>query len=392
MSKIMRAIGLMSGTSMDGIDIALIETDGMDHVRRLAAWSEPYPEEFRDRLRQALVEAKGMVIRTERPGSLAAVEQELTERHADAVRRFMGDRMLQPSAVDVIAFHGQTVLHREVATPGDAFVDLRLGVPEVRELAGEAKMFTVQIGDGPLLARLTGVDVVYDLRAADCEAGGQGAPLVPAYHRALAAKVPDRPLAFVNIGGVANITWIGRDGHLIAFDTGPGNALIDDWMTKHAGATRDEGGALAARGTVDEGVLHTYLSLPYFATVPPKTLDRNAFPAGLVDLLSPADGAATLTAFTAESIARAREHLPEQPGLWVICGGGRRNRTLMSMIAARVENAVVPAEALEFDGDTMEAEAWAYLAVRSLKGLPITFPGTTGVAAPTTGGLLAKSP
>lgn len=367
MGKTMRAIGLMSGTSMDGIDVALIETDGESRVRRMGAASVDYPEAFRARLRQALADAASLTDRQARPGSLADVEGELTRRHADAVLRFMGDRTLQPSAVDVIGFHGQTVLHR----------------PEAR--------LTVQLGDGAMLARLTGVDVVHDLRGADVAAGGQGAPLVPVYHRAVTAGLPQRPLAVVNIGGVANVTWIGRDGTLIAFDTGPGNALIDDWMLRRTGQPRDDDGRLAATGTVDATAIARYLALPYFAAVPPKSLDRNAFPADWIEGLSPADGAATLAAFTAESIARAREHFPEQPELWIITGGGRRNRALMAMLAARVDNAVAPAEAAGLDGDGMEAEAWAYLAVRSLAGLPITFPGTTGVAAPTTGGVLAAA-
>lgn len=392
MSKVMRAIGLMSGTSMDGIDIALLETDGETRVRRLASSSEAYPDDFRARLRQALADATAIGRREDRPGSLATVERELTERHAAAVTRFMGDRMLQPSAIDVIGFHGQTVLHREETVAGGTVLDHRLGMAEERVMPPVTRLLTVQLGDGPLLARWTGVDVVYDLRANDCALGGQGAPLVPVYHWALAAKIPERPVAFVNIGGVANITWAGPRGRLIAFDTGPGNALIDDWMLRHTGLPRDEGGKLAASGKVDEGVLRQYLSLPYFRKVPPKSLDRNAFPSDLVSGLSAADGAATLTAFTAESIARARELVPEQPALWVVAGGGRRNHTLMRMLAARVENAVVPAEALEYDGDTMEAEAWAYLAVRSLKGLPITFPETTGVASPATGGRLARAP
>ena len=367
MGKVMRALGLMSGTSMDGIDLALIETDGVSHVRRIASATVDYPPEFRAQLRQALADAKSVTSREQRPGCLAAIEQELTERQAQAALRFLGDQMLQPSAIDVIGFHGQTVLHR----------------PEAR--------LTLQLGDGRLLAAKTGVDVVYDLRAADMVEGGQGAPLVPVYHQALAAKVLQRPVAFVNIGGVANVTWIGRDGHLIAFDTGPGNALIDDWMRATTGQPRDEDGRLAASGRIDERVLHACLMHPYFAKPVPKSLDRNTFPLELVQNLSPGDGAATLAAFTAEAVARAREHMPEEPAVWVVCGGGRRNRTLMTMIAARVENAVVPAEALDLDGDTMEAEAWAYLAVRSVLGLPITFPSTTGAAQPMTGGVLVKA-
>jgi anhydro-N-acetylmuramic acid kinase len=249
---------------------------------------------------------------------------------------------------------------------------------------------TVQIGDGARLAAATGIDVVYDLRANDCSHGGQGAPLAPAYHRALAIGLRRLPIVFVNIGGVANVTWVGGDGRLIAFDTGPGNALIDDWMLRRTGVPRDADGATAARGMVHNGYVAAYLKHSHFALPPPKSLDRNAFLLELIDELSIEDGAATLTAFTAASIAKAREHLPEEPSLWVICGGGRRNRTLMSMLAGHVQNAVAPAEAVGLDGDGLEAEAWAYLAVRSLRSLPITFPGTTGVSRPLTGGRLAR--
>ena len=295
-------------------------------------------------------------------------ERDLTARHAAAVKQFLQAAWpAERAEIDVIGFHGHTVLH----------------APERR--------LTVQIGDGPALAAAIGIDVVYDLRAADCAAGGQGAPLAPVYHRALAAKLPERPVVVLNIGGVANVTWIGRDGTLLAFDTGPGNAMIDDWMLRCRGVPRDEDGALAAAGRVHDDYVMQYLRHSYFGEPPPKSLDRNAFLLELVEGLSPQDGAATLTAFTATSIARAREHFPEQPKLWVVSGGGRRNKTLMAMIAERVEAAVAPAEAAGMDGDALEAEAWAYLAVRSLKGLPITFPGTTGVPRPLTGGVLATA-
>jgi anhydro-N-acetylmuramic acid kinase len=362
-----RAIGLMSGTSMDGIDVALIETDGVGTVERIAAASTAYQPEFRRLLVEAVQLAPALTGRAQRPGRLAEIERLLTLEHATAVQQFLKRQGLAAASIDVIGFHGQTVLHRP---------DQRL---------------TVQLGDGPLLAAQTGIDVVYDLRAADCAAGGQGAPLVPVYHRALAAKLPQRPLAIINIGGVANVTYVGRDGSLLAFDTGPGNAMLDDWMLRHTGQALDKDGAMAASGQADDDVIRFYLSQSFFGSAPPKSLDRNAFPVDLVDHLSVADGAATLTAFAAAAIARSREHMPQEPQLWVICGGGRRNRTLMSGIAARVENAVVPAEAVGFDGDATEAEAWAYLAVRSLSGLPITFPGTTGVDQPMTGGVLAEA-
>ncbi len=303
------------------------------------------------KLRAALAEAKELRERGSRPGSLGDIERALTELNADAVDRFLRANGVDKGQIDLIGYHGQTVLH-------DA-----------------PRKLTVQLGDGRLLAERTGVDVVFDLRAADVAAGGQGAPLVPVYHRALAAQVPELPAAFLNIGGVANVTWIGADGRMLAFDTGPGNALIDDWMLARTGAAHDADGALAARGHCDEDVLQALLTNNYFGTPPPKSLDRNDFSSAPATALSLEDGAATLTAFTAAAIGKAREHMPEEPRIWVVCGGGRKNKTLMGMIAANVQNAVVPAEALGLDGDFIEAEAWAYLAVRSALKLPITFPG-----------------
>lgn len=368
MGKLRRALGLMSGTSMDGIDVALLETDGDRELRHGPAASYAYPTQIKVKLRAALAEAKGLSERAARPGSLGEVERALTELNAEAVDRFLRANGVDKGQIDIIGYHGQTVLH-----------DAPRGL-------------TVQLGDGQLLAERTGVDVVFDLRAADVAAGGQGAPLVPVYHRALAAQVPELPAAFLNIGGVANVTWIGRDGRMLAFDTGPGNALIDDWMLARTGATYDAGGTLAARGRCHDDVLQSLLSNPYFGKPPPKSLDRDDFSSAALERLSLEDGAATLTAFTAAAIGRACEHMPEEPRIWVVCGGGRRNKTLMGMIAARVQNAVVPAEALGLDGDFIEAEAWAYLAVRSALKLPITFPETTGAPVPMTGGVLLGPP
>lgn len=366
MGKVMRALGLMSGTSLDGIDVAFLETDGVDAVKRGPAMTFPYSSDLRRLLVSSLADARVLTDRTARPHSLADAENKLTDQHAAAVSAFLDQHAIAQNTIDVIGFHGQTVLHKP---------DCRL---------------TIQIGRGNILADLTGCRVVYDLRAADVAAGGQGAPLVPVYHRALTSTLPDRPLAIVNVGGVANVTWIGTDGRLLAFDTGPGNALIDDWMIKRAGQAYDEGGRASSRGRVHEDVVRFYLSHAFFGLPPPKSLDRNAFFWDLVEGLSIEDGAATLAAFTAGSIAKAREHMPEEPALWIVSGGGRRNKTIMSMLAGLVENAVVPAEAVGLNGDSVEAEAWGYLAVRSLKGLPLTFPGTTGVAAPLTGGVFAQ--
>ncbi len=363
---IMRAIGLMSGTSMDAIDVAFIETDGQDHVVRGPGLTLPYAASDRRILAHAMAAAQACKHRDDRPEALQIAEDLVTRMHGAAVSAFLAQYGYERSSIDVIGFHGQTVLHRPEAA------------------------LTLQLGDGRQLSQLTGIPVVYDLRAADVAAGGQGAPLVPVYHQALVAKLPQRPIAVVNIGGVANVTYVGREGEMLAFDTGPGNALIDDWMMRREGVQFDQNGEYAAQGTVNADVLRLCLSHAFFSQSPPKSLDRNAFVWDSIEWMSIADGAATLTAFSAESIAKAREHFPEQPELWVICGGGRKSKTLMSMLAGRVENAVVPSEAVGLDGDMIEAEAWGYLAVRSLRGLPITYPGTTGVAVPTTGGVLAS--
>jgi anhydro-N-acetylmuramic acid kinase len=280
------------------------------------------------------------------------------------VRDLLTRRGIAASTVDVVGFHGQTVLHE----------------PE--------RGRTWQIGDGPLLARLTGIDVVNDFRSADVAAGGQGAPFVPLFHAALAAALPT-PLGVLNIGGVANVTWIGEagvEGELIAFDTGPGNAMLNDWTLRHTGRPADIGGALASGGRVDAGALSALLRHPYFERPAPKSLDRDAFDPAPLERLSPADGAATLVAFTAAAVARAQSLFPRPVNRWLVAGGGRHNPTIMAALAERVGTPVAPVEAVGWDGDALEAQAFAYLAVRSLRGLPLSLPTTTGVSRPLTGG------
>lgn len=383
MGKLMRALGLMSGTSLDGIDVALIVTDGESHLERGPFQPFPYNAEMRTLLSQAIADAKDLADRHARPGALPHAERALTQQHAAAVSGFLHTHGIARETIDVIGFHGQTVLHR---APGPREVTLMNGT--VVNAMGLG--LTVQLGLGGELANATQVPVVFDMRAADVEAGGQGAPLVPAYHRALVASLPQRPVAIVNIGGVANVTFVGRTDDMLAFDMGPGNALIDDALHAATGAAYDDGGALAAKGRVQPDILTAYMSHSYFAQVPPKSLDRNAFDPALVAALRLEDALATLTAFTAEAIARSRAYMPMEPQLWIVCGGGRKNKTLMRMLAERVENAVVPAEAVGLGGDGIEAEAWGYLAVRSLCGLPLTYPRTTGVPEPICGGRLSK--
>ena len=368
---VVKALGLMSGTSFDGVDVALIETDG----ERIAAFGpsgyRPYSDAERAVLRQALAEGADLTERTARPGILEQAEALVTDLHAETVETFLVRNRLDRATIDIVGFHGQTVLHRP------------------------ARRLTVQIGDGAALARRLGIPVAYDFRAADVAAGGQGAPLVPIFHQALAATLKrPRPVAVLNIGGVANVSYVNGADAPVACDTGPGNALIDDFMRARTGRAFDDGGVTASRGTVDPTFVARVLAEPFFAAPPPKSLDRNAFAFAQLALpdCSVPDGAATLAAVTAASVARIVAHLPQPPQTWIVAGGGARNRTLVRMLAEALAPATVEtADAVGWSADALEAQAFAFLAVRTLKGLPITFPSTTGVAQAMAGGVIAAA-
>jgi anhydro-N-acetylmuramic acid kinase len=365
----MTAIGLMSGTSLDGVDVALIETDG----RRVQAFGpsgyRPYSEPERAVLRQALAEAVDMSQRDARPGILAEAERVVTQAHAEAVSTFTMHNHIARETVDIVGFHGQTVLHRPL------------------------QRLTVQIGDAEALARAIHIPVMHDFRAADVAAGGQGAPFVPVYHRALAQSLErDGPIAVVNIGGVSNITYIDGPDVLIACDTGPGNALLDDFVFRTTGQPFDCEGRLAAQGVADAAWVARGLQHPFFAAPPPKSLDRNDFAGLVLRDMAPADGAATLTAFTAAAIASIAPLLPRPPTSWIVTGGGARNMTMLRMLRERLAPAgVETADALGWSADAMEAQAFGFLAARGLKGLPLSYPATTGVPIPMTGGVLARA-
>jgi len=361
MSEIRWAIGLMSGTSCDGVDAALLAGDGLARIEAGPWLTVPYDAEFRSALRGVMGPGGADGAR------VAGVERELTRRHAEAVARLLDRAGFEPSRVAVIGFHGQTILHD----------------PHRRR--------TRQIGDGALLARLTGIDVVCDFRSADVAAGGQGAPLAPLYHAALAMPL-EKPLAVLNVGGVANVTWIGEGTDaLMAFDTGPGNAPIDDWAQRHTGRPQDTDGALAFAGHVDELALAELLAHPYFAALPPKSLDRDAFDLSPIQGLSAVDGAATLTEFAACAVDQAQAYLPAPPRQWIVTGGGRHNPALMAALARVLGAPVMNAEQVGWDGDALEAQAFAHLALRSLQGLPLSLPSTTGVPRPMPGGRLFRA-
>jgi anhydro-N-acetylmuramic acid kinase len=365
---ILTALGLMSGTSLDGVDVALIETDGRQIKTLGPSGYRPYSAAERSLLREALVDAVQIERREARPGRLREAEHAVTVAHAEAIAAFLAQNRLVPEGIDIIGFHGQTVLHR----------------PERR--------LTVQIGDAGALAKAVHIPVMYDFRAADVDFGGQGAPFVPVYHRALSQSLSrEGPIAVVNIGGVSNITYIDGDDVLIACDTGPGNALLDDFMHRTTGQTFDQDGRVAEQGAPDEAWIAEALALPFFALPPPKSLDRNDFAALKLGDVKPVDGAATLTAFTAAAIARIIPLLPKPPASWIVCGGGARNHTMMRMLRERVAPAgVESADALGWSADAIEAQAFGFLAVRGMKGLPLSYPATTGVPFPMTGGVIVR--
>ena len=357
----MRALGLMSGTSMDGVDAAVVETDGVEIADFGPSAFQPYGDAERALLRASLGRWPG-------DEGLAEVEALVRGAHAAAVDAFEG--------IETVGFHGQTLAH---------------------EPRGRG---THQVGRGDWLARDTGRSVVWDFRTADVASGGEGAPLVPFFHFALARRIgATSPVAFLNLGGVGNVTWVDpraaapeATGALVAFDTGPGNALIDDFLNARLGRSYDAEGEVAAAGRVREDVLVGLASHPYLARTPPKSLDRQDFHDFLkrVAPLATEDGAATLTALTVACVAAAARNFPEPATRWLICGGGRKNRTLMAMLAARSNAPVEPVEAVGLDGDMLEAQAFAYLAVRVLRGLPTSAPGTTGVRLPVSGGRVSR--
>lgn len=362
------AIGLMSGTSRDGIDAALIVSDGVARVEFGPALTLAYEPEFRARLGAGVARVREAGGRVALPG----LEAELTDLHASAVEVLLFEAGLAAHEIDLVGFHGHTMLHRP-----------RRG-------------FTWQLGDAARLAALTGIDVVGDVRLADMAAGGQGAPLAPILHHVLAAGLDSPgPLAILNIGGVANITWTrpgdAPDEGLLAFDCGPGNALLDDWTVRHTGAPCDEGGRLAAAGRVDAAALRALMAHPFLALPPPKSLDRDDFSAEGLEGLPVEDGAATLAAFTIEAVAAGFAHLPEPPAALHVTGGGRHNPLLMRGLGERLDLPVLPVEALGWRGDSLEAELMALLAIRTVRGLPSSFSRTTGVASPTVGGRVYRA-
>ncbi len=365
------AVGLMTGTVLDGnIDVALIKTDG-ERVESFGPYAlMPYPPSIRTLLEETLAKARVWNFDGPEPVIFREAEEALTRAQSAAVREFVEAQGLTMADIGIVGFHGQTVLHR---------------APQKGRLGD-----TRQLGDGELMHSILGTKVAYDFRSADIRAGGQGAPLAAVYHAALLHEADaSGDSAILNLGGVANITWWDGGNNFIAFDTGPANAPLNDFIRSHGLGEMDRDGALGRAGTVDEERLSKLLEHPYLTAPYPKSLDRFDFGAAMAEGLSPQDGAALLSAFTASAVGKALDLLPHRPKQLIVSGGGRHNPTIMAMLTGRAGVETVSAETLGWRGDAVEAECFAFLAVRVLRGLPISFPATTGVAAPMRGGRLA---
>ena len=359
--RVYTAIGLMAGTSLDGeIDVALIRTDGENYADPLEFKTISYDKEIAEAVRACFG-------KREPDEQTKEAERLVTEAHINAVKK-------SGFTADIIGFHGQTITHD----------------PEQR--------FTWQLGDGQKLAKETGMDVVYQFRQSDMKVGGQGAPLLPLYHSAVLQK-RELPFAVLNLGGIANVTYIGKcfkhmgeSREIIAFDTGPANVLINDYIKAKTGEAYDKDGAFALAGQPDQDFLNKAMKHPYFKEPYPKSLDRNDFEELLKELPDDFETAvASLTEFTVQSVARSVEQLPDAPKEWLVCGGGRNNEAIMQGLRKALNVPVERIETARLNGDATEAQGFAYLAVRSLKGLPLTLPTTTGVEDPTPGGVLCKA-
>ena len=362
-------MGLMTGTSVDGVDVALLESDGVAIGEIIGGGMFAFSDEQRRILLASM--AKAVHYQTRQSDLVFdQAAQILTDACISAIRQMMTQYRISAANLDVIGFPGQTMLH----------------APD--------RGFSWQIGDGALIAQQIGVPVVSDFRNADIKAGGQGAPFAPLYHQALTVNLP-RPLAVLNIGGIANLTLLGtqeklqKGEEICAFDTGPGNGLLDQWIMQwNIGEKYDRDGAWARKGKIAQDLLTAWRKYPYFRRKPPKSLDRDDFRHISVQGLSLVDGAATLLAFTVESIALAVSSLAQQPEQILVCGGGRNNRYLMESLGEKLPMKIAPVESFGWDGDLLEAQAFGFLATRACQALPLSLPAVTGAAYPACGGVI----
>lgn len=350
------AIGLMSGTSRRGVDAALIETDAFEHVRPLVFQTNPYSPGVRSLLAQAREVAQSLPI----PGPHPVIDEAasvVSSLHLEAIRKLLSSSGFEHTEIEVVGMHGHSIMHR----------------PE----SGTSW----QLGNGLALATESRINVVSDFVATDQGEGGCGGPLLPVFYRALMHEEA-KPAAVLDLGETARLTAHYSDRELGSLEVGPGTRLLDAWMQLHFDKDFDEDGAMSARGTPDEDVIEELIAHPYFRKEAPKSVDLDIFSIAPVRDLSPEDGAATLAAFTAECVVRGLLRLAQRPDRFWVAGGGRKNATLLRMIASRTGISARPIDKLGWNGDALDAQGYAYLAVRRVALKSSTYPETTGVKVP----------
>ena len=365
-SKNFIALGLMSGTSADGIDVAILTTDGKAKIKLGPSGYYPFSKSFITKIK-SIFKKKLNIDKSKKQKRIIKIENEFTQLNFIAINKFLKKNKINKKKIDVVGFHGQTISHNP------------------------ASGYSWQIGNSQKLANLLNIKVVSNFRENDIKNGGQGAPLTPIFHYYLTKKMKKK-ICFINLGGISNITYFNHRSktslnNMLAFDAGPCCSLIDDWISKNSNNKFDNFGLLARKGNVKKEIIHNFLKKPYFSKLPPKSLDRSFFSLSLLKKLNIEDGAATLNYLVANSVLKAFDYFPNNPNLCILSGGGRLNKFLVELISNKLKKSkILLAENYNWNGDSIEAHAFAYLSVRKLLNLPITFPKTTGIKKPLTAG------
>jgi anhydro-N-acetylmuramic acid kinase len=369
MNDLITTIGLMSGTSSDGIDASIIKSDGENEVHFIGNFFLAYEENVKIKIRSLKEKINLISDLNKNKLEIATLEREITLLHAKTVDLITKKNKIDKSKIDLIGFHGHTIFHNF------------------------AEKKTIQIGDGKLLAQLTNSNVVNNFRENDINNGGQGAPLVPIFHKLLQNKLDlKKPILIVNIGGISNVTYIGQEKEIVSLDTGPGNCLIDKILQLKSKNKKqfDKNGAIAFSGSIDKNILESYLNDPYYDSLPPKSLDINDFSISPLRSLSLEDSVSTLSELTALTIVNSLSFFSVKPKKIILCGGGRKNKYIFERIKQLSNIPTNNIDEYNINGDFIESQAFAYLAIRSFLKKHISFPETTGVSRPSTGGVFIK--
>ena len=365
-SKNYIALGLMSGTSADGIDVAVLTTDGKTKINLGPSGYYPFSNSFRSKIK-SIFKKKVNIEKIKKQKRIVDIENEFTYLNFVAINKFLKKNKINKKEIDVVGFHGQTISHNPM------------------------NGYSWQIGNSQKLVNLLNVKVVSNFRDNDIKNGGQGAPLTPIFHYYLTKKIKKK-ICFINLGGISNVTYFNHRSKnslndILAFDAGPCCSLMDDWVSKNSNKKFDDLGILARSGNVKKEIIQNFLKKPYFSKLPPKSLDRSFFSLSLLKKLKIRDGSATINYLVADTLLKAFGYFPNYPDLCILSGGGRHNKFLVELINKKIKKSkILLAENYNWNGDSIEAHAFAYLSVRKLLNLPITYPKITGVKKPLSGG------